>query len=168
MSGKILVAYATRYGSTGEIAEEIGNELRKGGSDVDVLPAGEVRDPAHYQGVVIGSPIYMGKWLAEAQVFVEKNQAMLRQIPVALFTVGLSAREESEESKRKAEEPLVQIRILVQPVDVGIFAGRLDPKRLSLSDRAIATMTRAPAGDFIDRGAVRSWASRIRPKLDAA
>lgn len=165
MSGKILVAYATRYGSTGEIAEEIGNELRKEGSDVDVLPAGEVRDPAQYQGVVIGSPIYMGKWLAEAQVFVEKNQAMLRQIPVALFTVGLSAR---EESKRKAEEPLVQIRILVQPIDVGIFAGRLDPKRLSLSDRAIVTMIRAPAGDFIDRGAVRSWASRIRPKLDAA
>jgi hypothetical protein len=55
----------------------------------------------------------------------------------------------------------------VQPIDVGTFAGRLDPKKLSFSDLAIITMIRAPSGDFINREAIRSWVSQIRLKIDA-
>nr|HQD26703.1 flavodoxin domain-containing protein [Methanoculleus thermophilus] len=65
MAERILVAYATRYGSTADVAEAIGDELRKSGADVDVKPVGEVRDLSLYRAAVIGSPIYMGKWLPE-------------------------------------------------------------------------------------------------------
>ncbi|PKL55421.1 MAG: flavodoxin, partial [Methanomicrobiales archaeon HGW-Methanomicrobiales-6] len=80
MADRILVAYATRYGSTAEVAEAIGEELRKAGITVDVQPVGEVQDLSPYRAAVIGSPIYMGKWLPESQVFIEKNQQYLRTI----------------------------------------------------------------------------------------
>jgi menaquinone-dependent protoporphyrinogen IX oxidase len=41
----VLVAYATRHGSTHEVAESIAATLRGCGDDVDAVPAGQVRDP---------------------------------------------------------------------------------------------------------------------------
>jgi menaquinone-dependent protoporphyrinogen oxidase len=44
MSNKILVTYASRAGSTAEIAEAIGRTLSEGGAQVDVLPMNDVKD----------------------------------------------------------------------------------------------------------------------------
>ncbi|RMG65169.1 MAG: hypothetical protein D6709_03390 [Chloroflexi bacterium] len=41
-SNKVLVAYASKYGSTTEIAERIGQVLAHAGLDVDVLPAEQI------------------------------------------------------------------------------------------------------------------------------
>ncbi len=67
MDDTILVAYATRYGSTKEIASAIADTLRSGGESVDLLPVEEVTDLGRYRAAVVGSPIYMGKWLSDAQ-----------------------------------------------------------------------------------------------------
>ncbi|MCM2466325.1 flavodoxin domain-containing protein [Methanoculleus oceani] len=165
MTGKILVAYATRYGSTAEVAEAIGDELRKADVAVDVLPVGEVEDLSPYRAAVIGSPIYMGKWLPESQVFIERHQQHLRTIPVAYFAVGLTVADGGAEILRKAEASMDQVRMLVTPVDVGVFPGRLESGRLSLTDRTITKLIRAKTGDFRNWEAVRSWAEAVRPRL---
>lgn len=168
MAERILVAYATRYGSTAEVAEAIGDELRKAGVDVDVRPVGEVQDLSPYRAAVIGSPIYMGKWLPEPQVFIEKNQQRLRTIPVAYFSVGLTVTDRSPEILRKAEASMDAVRMLVNPVEVGIFPGKLESSGLSFTDRTIVKMIRAKTGDFRDWEIVRSWAQAVHRKLTAA
>lgn len=170
MAGKILVAYATRYGSTAEVAEAIGDELRKAGVEVEVRPISEVHDLSSYRAAIIGSPIYMGKWLPEPQVFIERHQHHLRGIPVAYFAVGLTVAggTPTPEDRRKAEASMAQVRMLVTPVDIGIFPGRLEADRLSPADRAIIKLIGAKAGDFRDREAIRAWARDLRTKFDRA
>ncbi len=88
---KILVAYASRYGSTAEVAQAIGAQLSQRGATVDVCSVADVRDLASYDAVVVGSAIRMGQWLGAATKFVEANQAALRQVPVAFFTLHILA-----------------------------------------------------------------------------
>lgn len=168
MKDTILVAYATRYGSTADVAEAIGDELRKAGNEVEVRPISELRDLSQYRAAVIGSPIYMGKWLPEPQVFIERNQQYLRTIPVAFFAVGLTIEEGNPESLKKAEMSMDQVRMLVKPVDIGLFPGRLESGHLSFTDRAIIKMIRAKTGDFRNLEAVRAWAQAVREKIAPA
>ena len=168
MADRILVAYATRYGSTADVAEAIGDELRKAGETVDVRPFTDIADLSPYRAAVIGSPIYMGKWLPESQVFIEKNQQFLRTIPVAYFAVGLTVKEGTPELIRKAEASMDQVRLLVNPVEVGVFPGKLETGRLTIADRAIVKLIRAEAGDFRDLAAVRAWAQAVREKIAQA
>jgi menaquinone-dependent protoporphyrinogen oxidase len=168
MTDTILVAYATRYGSTAEVAEAVGDELRKAGVEVDVQPIDDILDLSPYRAVIIGSPIYMGKWLPEAQVFVERHQQHLRGIPVAYFAVGLTVMGGTPDAVRKAEASMGQVRMLVNPVDIGIFPGRLESSRLSVADRAIIKLIRPKTGDFRDLKAVRAWAEALRPRIARA
>jgi menaquinone-dependent protoporphyrinogen oxidase len=57
MRPRILVAYASRAGSTAEVAEVIGRVLREGGPEVDVCPVGDVHSLAGYDALVLGSAI---------------------------------------------------------------------------------------------------------------
>jgi menaquinone-dependent protoporphyrinogen oxidase len=87
---KVLIAYASRAGSTAEVAEAIGQVLRGRGFPADVLPAGQVFGVSTYRAVIIGSAIRMGRWLPEAARLVERNQAALARIPAAFFSVCLT------------------------------------------------------------------------------
>jgi len=67
----LLVAYASRHGSTQGVAERIGARLRECGAGVGVR---RVEDPdltgiGHYDAVVLGSPVYSRRWLPEADRF---------------------------------------------------------------------------------------------------
>ncbi|MDV2482661.1 flavodoxin [Methanoculleus sp. Wushi-C6] len=168
MPDRILVAYATRYGSTAEVAEAIGDELRKAGDAVDVRPVTEVDDLSPYRAAVIGSPIYMGKWLPESQVFIERNQQRLREMPVAYFAAGLTIEEDKPEYLRKAEASMDQVRMLVKPADVGLFRGKIETDGLSFTDRTIVKLIRAKTGDYRNWSAVRAWAQAVRGKIAPA
>jgi len=90
MSNKILVAYASRTGSTAEVAKAIGQTLAESGAQVDVLPMQDIKDLAPYQAVVAGSAIRGGKWLPEAMQFMQTHQAALAQKPFAAFLVCMT------------------------------------------------------------------------------
>ena len=77
MGNKILIAYASACGSTGEVAEAIGQELCSAGAAVDVRLAKRVSDLGPYRAVVVGSAIRMGRWLPEAVKFVETHREAL-------------------------------------------------------------------------------------------
>jgi len=162
---KILVAYASRAGSTGEVAEAIGKVLCEGGAAVDVRLAKDVTDVSPYRAIVVGSAIYMGQWMSEAAKFVEMHREALSQIPVAYFAVCLTQKDDTEENRRTVAAYLDPVREVVQPVDVGLFAGRLDCSKLSFLYRLIAKVMGSPEGDFRDWEAIRAWAANVRGRL---
>jgi menaquinone-dependent protoporphyrinogen oxidase len=165
MSGKVLVAYASRAGSTGEVAEAIGEALCEGGAAVDVRLAKEVTDVGSYRAVVVGSAARMGQWLPEAVKFVNTHKEGLSQMPVAYFTVCLTMTDDTEENRREATTYTDPVHEIVQPLDVGLFAGALDYRKLSLPFRLIMKGMKAEEGDFRDWGAIRAWATDVRPAL---
>jgi len=160
----ILVCYATRYGSTIDIAAIIGNELEAAGHHVVVSPVADVEDPAKYDAIVIGSPLYMGKWLAEARDFVSRFRFPLKERPVAVFSVGYSLKDRKREHLKSGENALVDIRVFITPVSAGFFPGKVDPDRMSPPDKAIVTLGGVTPGDFRNEDLVRSWAKDLAVK----
>lgn len=161
MENKILVAYATRAGSTIEIAEEIGELLSQNGAAVDVRPVKQVRSLQGYRAVVVGSAIRMGHWLPEAVKFVERNRAALANVPTAFFVASYSLREDTPEMRATVGAYLDPVRELFEPDHVGLFPGKMDYSKLSWIDRQMAKMVKSPEGDARDWEAVRAWAREL-------
>jgi menaquinone-dependent protoporphyrinogen IX oxidase len=72
-----LIAYASKHGSTAEIAERIGATLRSAGLEADVLPIAAVTDRIDFEAVVLGSAVYMGRWMKEAANFLRLHHSLL-------------------------------------------------------------------------------------------
>jgi menaquinone-dependent protoporphyrinogen oxidase len=167
METRVLVAYATKYGATAEIAAKIGQVLREAGLQPDVLPADRVGDLAPYQAVVLGSAVYMWKWRKEAATFLEENEKTLAERPVWLFSSGPTGEGDPVElmSSRSFPEALAPIADRIQPRDIAFFHGVLDTKKLSLPEKLVSKGVKAPLGDFRDWEAITSWARAIAEAL---
>lgn len=85
MEKKILMAYASKYGATKEVALRIGEVLHQNGNEVDVLPVNGTSDLASYGAILLGTAIYVGKWPKEAEVFLRANEKDLAEHPFWLF-----------------------------------------------------------------------------------
>jgi menaquinone-dependent protoporphyrinogen oxidase len=165
MTKRVLVCYASRYGSTGEIAEAMAEELEKKGIMTDITRVEDVTVMEGFSAVVLGSPLYMGKMLPEAREFVHKFRGPLNRLPLYVFIAGYTFRERLEEYLKSGEDAIDAIRLYVSPADVGYFAGRVNPDLVSSPDRAILLMGGVHPGDFRDWNRVRQWAGQIGEKI---
>lgn len=171
MTNKILVTYASRSGTTAEIAEAIRKTLTETGADVDVIPMQEVTDLRPYQAVIAGSAIRAGRWLPEAVQFIRTHQSTLRHKPFAMYTVCITlAMSEAEQYRQAVAGWTAPVRAMVPPLSEGLFAGRLDFNRLpfnweTLKLRATVALGIFPRGDRRDWNAIRTWTERLKPML---
>src|SRR5687767_26172 len=94
---RILVTYATLAGSTVEVAQTVGEEIEKGGFQVDVLPLAAVEDLKGYDGVVVGAPMIMG-WHRAALSFLRKHRQAFQHLPLAVFVMAMSLTQNDETS----------------------------------------------------------------------
>ena len=160
---RVLVAYATKHGSTAEVAQRIAGRLRERGLEADATAAEKVVDVVVYDAVVAGSAVYYGSWLKEASDFVRRHRAWLEERATWLFSVGpLGERVEDAEQQPKE---LAEFRETIGPRDHTTFFGRLDPDRLSFAERMVVKAVRAPAGDFRDWAAIEAWAGRLAAEI---
>ncbi len=168
---KILITYASRAGSTAEIAEAIGKTLSQGGTQVEVLPMQDVKDLSVYGAVVAGSAMRSSKWLPEAMQFITTHRAVLSQRPFATFTVCITLAMSNSDQYRQAVTAWIQpVRALVKPVSEGLFAGMLDFNKLplnwdTLKLRAVVALGIFPKDDRRDWNAIGKWADSIYPLL---
>src|SRR5262245_25525829 len=162
MKGPILVAYASRYGSTQEVAETIGVTLREHGLRADVRPAAEFEDLGEYGGIVLGGGIYMGRWHRDARGFVKHFARELGDLPVALFALGPV--DDKPEPVAGAEKQFRNAldKLPVEPISTRLFGGVIDPQKLRFP------LNRMPAADIRDWGEVRSWAGELAGRFDQA
>src|SRR5512146_423742 len=171
MANKILVTYASRTGSTAEVAEAIARTLTESGAQVDVLPMQAVKDLTPYQAIVAGSAIRKSKWLPEAVQFIRAHQSALLHKSFAMFTVCITlAMKNGEEYRPAVQGWVAPIRSLVRPLSEGLFAGKLDFDKLPFNwdtflFRISVAMGVFPRGDHRDWKAIGAWAESLKPML---
>ena len=165
---KVLVAYASRYGSTKEIAERIAAEIALGGHDAEALSLTSPVDLGRYDAFVVGSAVFYGKWMNEAVEFVRRNAFVLSSRPTWLFSSGpIGAMEKFGGDQRVRAVP-VEIPEMTKLVDARghrVFYGRLDKRALGRFDSFIARVVGAE-GDFRDWSDITGWAAEIAHALE--
>jgi menaquinone-dependent protoporphyrinogen oxidase len=188
---KILITYATMTGSTLEVAQAVGEELAKGGLQVEIHPISDVKDLEAYDAVVVGAPMIMG-WHRAALGFLKKHRAAFQRIRLAVFVMAMSLTKTGETSvagvpvylddklpkppekegslnfrERYARlsnylKPILQATRPATPVSIGVFGGRLDYGRLKWWAVLFAMLiVRAPAGERRNWPAIRTWAAGL-------
>jgi menaquinone-dependent protoporphyrinogen oxidase len=167
MDGKVLVAYATKYGATAEIAERIGQVLRQAGLDTDVLPVARVGDLRPYRAVVLGSAVYIGQWRKEAVRFLTAHEAALAERPVWLFSSGPTGEGDPLKLTEGWQFPakLQAVADRIAPRQITLFHGAAEASKLNWIEKWMLKKVGAPAGDYRDWEAIASWAAEIAAEL---
>ena len=169
MSTSVLVAYATRYDSTQEVAEAVAATLRERGLEVDIQPMRKVRTLEGYRAVVLGAALYIGRWHKDARRFLSRHREALTERPVAIFALGPLHTDEKEwqGSRAQLDQELAQFPWLT-PVALELFGGKFDPAKLHFPWSFLPALKNMPASDVRDWTAIRAWASKLAAKLQPA
>jgi menaquinone-dependent protoporphyrinogen oxidase len=160
MNTPVLVAYATKAGSTREVAEVVARTLREHGLEVDSRPVAEVGALAPYGAVVLGAALYTGRIHRDARRFLRSHRAELAERPLAVFAMGPKTLGDDEVASSRAQ--LDRALAAYPDLHVGqvaIFGGVVNPARLRFP------FNHMPASDARDWGAIRAWADEVAAAL---
>ena len=188
---RVLLVYATRHGSTREVADAVAEELRAAGHEVDQQPATEAPGPVGYDAVVLGGPMIMG-WHRQAMRFVARHRKELAELPTALFITAASltdcgesdvqgvpivkdpwlARAPREAAKLRRKERYALPRHYLgdvlkkasplRPRSVAFFAGSLDLTTMNIFEKLFVLLViGATPGDGRNWKAIREWGAGL-------
>jgi menaquinone-dependent protoporphyrinogen oxidase len=157
----VLVTYASKHGSTKEVAEAIGATLRSLGSKVDVVAAGGVEDLAGYDAVVVGSAVYHDRWQEEARNLLNRVRPRLFSsgptggTPDADAKVAAAASEASSVPPNGIEHEARRIGASGHIT----FPGKVSEEATGFLERWM------PRGDWRDFHQITAWAKSIHTQL---
>lgn len=160
---RVLVTYASKHGCTWQIAQAIASTIRNEGLIVHLAAIDRVSDISMYDGVVIGSAVYTGRWMREAVNFVTTHETELTEKRVWFFSSGPTGEGDPVELldgwtyPPNMDDPINRI----QPQDVAVFHGCLDPKDLDFFSRLIVKVSKAPQGDYRQWDTIHDWAREV-------
>jgi menaquinone-dependent protoporphyrinogen oxidase len=162
MTGSVFVGFATRSGSTQEVAEAIAAALGEGGLHVDCQPLRNTRSLAGYGLVVLGAPLYMFRWHKDALAFLSKHRKALEKLPVAVFALGPFHDEEKEwhDVRAQFDKELVKLPWFT-PVAREVFGGKFDPTKLRFPMNLIPALKKMPPSDVRNWEKIRTWARSL-------
>jgi menaquinone-dependent protoporphyrinogen oxidase len=161
----VLVAFASRYGATRQIAQHIGAVLSVAGHDVRVRPTTAVADLRDHEAVILGSSVYRGHWMEQATSFAELHRDALAERPTWLFSSGMLGPGETHRD-------LDVLAALLDARGRQVFGGALEVHRLDLIDRVLrlnpARRRALRQGDSRDWAGIEDWAHQIAADLTAS
>lgn len=129
---KVLIVYATRYGSTRDVAELIAKYLNKF-LDAEVCDVSK----ACLKGadaVLLGSGIYANKMLPQMEDFIKANISELNMMTVGLFGVAMRT-EPVEKNGRRSGGIYIFDRYPLEPFARGMLHGRRDFDTMTDEDK---------------------------------
>jgi menaquinone-dependent protoporphyrinogen oxidase len=162
----VLVTAAGKHGATVEIAERVAEVLADRGLEVDLREPREVESVTGYDAVVLGSAVYVGRWVEDARAFVSRHGGELAARPTWLFSSGPIG-----DPPKPAGEKAVDVREVVEavrPREHKVLAGRIDRGALSLAERVVVKAVGAAPGDYRDWAEIDAWAGTIAAEVAAA
>lgn len=164
----VLVAYASKRGSTAEIAETVAATLRREGLKVCLEPAGDVRSLERFDAVVLGSAVYMKRWRGDARHFLKKHRKALRQMPFWVFSSG-PVGDPAEDNPDWIEPPKVVEKVEeLGGRDHVVFGGRVPAEPRGMMEKAMADGIPEQYRDRRDWAQIRRWTHEIAVELVAA
>lgn len=163
---KLLVAYASKRGSTAEIAEVIAETLRDAGLEVDCIESGEVSDLSPYDAIVLGSAVYMKRWRSDAKHFLHKHAGALADMPLWVFSSGPVGDPNEPQEPSWLEPPKIVRAIEELGVRAHVvFGGRLPVEPRGPIEKAMVKGTPPQYRDRRDWGEIHAWATGIASQL---
>jgi menaquinone-dependent protoporphyrinogen oxidase len=160
MINTILVAHATKHGSTREVAEWIARRLGSHDLTVELKPAAEVGDVAEYDAVVLGAALYMGRLVPDARRFLARHRTELAARPFAIFAMGpLTTSEHDVGGATKQLEAGLAKAPELHPFASAVFGGVVDPAQLRFP------FSRMKASDARDWNAIETWSDELAVNL---
>jgi len=161
MNPTILVAYATKSGSTAEVAGKVAARLSAHGLVADVRAARDVGGLDGYDGVVLGTAIYLGRLHADARDFLHRYRTELAASPVAVFAMGPRTLAEADVAGSRSQlDAALAKQPALRPFSTAIFGGVFDPSHQHFP------FNRMPASDARDWDAIHSWADGIAARFE--
>lgn len=154
---RVLVGYATRAGSTAEVAGIIADELRARGVDVVLADLRDDPDPAGFEGFVLGSATQAMTWLPESLTWLRNHGEKIGR--AALFNLSITAVDPTKQdvalghNKAAAE--------LVEAISQAAFAGRYAPERVGFFKKLLLWVLAKKPVDHVDPPTVRAWAREL-------
>jgi menaquinone-dependent protoporphyrinogen oxidase len=167
MSKKVLVGYATRYGSTKEVAEIIARSVSEAGIEVDVCQVRDIKSLTDYKAVILGAPLFMFHWHNDILRFLSTHQRILLDLQVAIFALGPTHDPYDEQEWRDSWSQLnkeLEKYSWLKPVEIEMFGGKYDPAKLKFPLKMMAGNT--PGTDIRDFDTIRDWAEKLTIKLN--
>ena len=162
MSVRMLVAYATHAGSTQEVANEIGETLRKQGIAVEIHPVRNVRDLGEYSAVVLGAPLYMFHWHRDAHHFIARFKKDLERLPLAIFAIGpFEDKPDHWQGAREQLDKELAKYTWLEPAAKEVFGGKFDAAALHFPYSWIPAMKAIPPSDLRNWDTIRAWAEQF-------
>jgi menaquinone-dependent protoporphyrinogen oxidase len=163
----VLVAYASKRGSTAEIAETIAATLRREGLGVCLERCEDVESLERYDAIVIGSAVYMKRWRGDARHFLKKHRKSLRQKPFWVFSSG-PVGDPANDNPEWADPPKIAIKV----EEMGgrehvVFGGCLPAEPTSFMEKAMLKGTPREFRDRRNWAEIRQWAQAIANALVA-
>lgn len=154
---KTLILYSSTDGHTVKICRYLQQIIEQHGDEttlVSVENAADI-DLQHYDRIIIGASIRYGKHSPLIVDFINNNTAILDTLPNAFFSVNLVAR---KPAKRDPEtNPYLRIllkQISWKPMEIAVFAGKLDYPRYKFRDRMMIRLIMWMTGGPTERNAV--------------
>jgi menaquinone-dependent protoporphyrinogen oxidase len=162
----VLVTWATRYGSTEEVAHTIADDLLQQGLTVKAQPVAEVTSLDHYAAVVLGCALYMGRLHKDARRFLAAHRDDLLHRPVALFVLGPIHADPKEfaEAGRQMKKELAKFPWFT-PVSQQVVGGRFTPEKLGFPFSVLPPLRKLPPSDVRDWDAIHAWSASLPSAL---
>jgi len=168
MPARVLVAYASKKGSTAGIARAIAKELQAMGHVAIVIEMKDVSSLEGYDALVLGAPVYTGSVMSDLSTFVSRHKDALARLPVAAFTSGIAPVYPKTGTVKTFTDQLGAALDPKTPVAVTMFSGALDPNLLSFVERGLTSLLKVPTGDFRDWDAIAAWTRELPGKMGFA
>jgi menaquinone-dependent protoporphyrinogen oxidase len=171
MPTPVLIAYATRSGSTAEVAEAIGTEMRAAGVQVEVMPMRNLKAIGERSAVVLGAPLYMGSLPRDVRRFLAHNRVDLIASKTWFFVLGpIDGKPEEFEAARSQAKKSLAKSGWFKPAELQVFGGKFDVNRMpfpfSLAKYLPAFPAKdLPAKDIRDWEAIRAWSQEIARRV---
>lgn len=161
----VLVAYASKRGSTTEIAETVAATLRRSGLEVTLRSVEEVDDVDPYEAIVVGSAVYMKRWRGDARHFLKKHRKTLRKMPFWVFSSG-PVGDPAEDNAESMESPKFAAKLEEMGVrDHVVFGGSVPREPQGFVEKAMVEGTPEQFRDRRDWGQIRAWAEGVAAEL---
>lgn len=165
---RVLVAHASKRGSTAEIATAVAKTLSEAGLEVDCLNSDEVSDVSPYDAVVLGSAVYMKRWRGDAKHFLRKHSKQLAERPFWVFSSGPVGDPDQEENPDWLEPPKIVKKVEeLGARDHVVFGGRLPAEPHGPMEKAMVTGVPIEFRDRRDWDQIHTWATGIASGLGA-